>query len=287
MYPTATESARGVGEEVMKRPSRTPKPEPAQSEPTPEPTPLAGPADLAAFDIPDFETPDARDLWLTLGRGHVTPSGETDLAALTTRLRALGAGALAIAATLDARDAPDLRSRAEELLGRAGDSLLVHDARRAVHLKARLLDAMSVESRLREASDAIARIKLILVESGIAASADFSDEAKTTVERALAELTRREKEAGTAEPVLPPAWRTYVEPPARLRTLLQESPARTARIFVGRELGLSVTELREHEKTLAVARSAGWAPDAGGRLVVDPVPTGRPRGRSGPRPSGG
>jgi hypothetical protein len=123
----------------MKRPSRTPKPEPAQS----EPTPLAEPADLAAFGIPNFETPDARDLWRTLGRGHVTPSGETDLAALTTRLRALGAGALAIAATLDAWDAPDLCSRAEELLARAGDSLLVHDARRAVHLKARHLDAMS------------------------------------------------------------------------------------------------------------------------------------------------
>ncbi len=116
---------------------------------------------------------------------------------------------------------------------------------------------------------------------------DFGDEAETTVERALAELTRREKKARTAGPALPPAWRTYVEPPARLRTLLQESPARTARIFVGRELGLSVTELREIEKTLAVARSAGWAPDAGGRLVVDPVPPGRPRGRSGPRPSGG
>ncbi len=280
----------------MKRPSRTLPAEPANAS---EPTPLAELADLAAFDIPSFETPDARDLWLTLGRGHVTPSGETDLAALTTRLRALGAGVLAIAATLEARDAPDLRSRAEELLGRAGDSLLVHDARRAVHLEARLLDAMSVESRLREASDAIARIKLILADSGIAASADFSDEAKTTIERALAVLTRREKkartagparrekEARTAGPALPPNWRTNVEPAARLRTLLQESPARTARIFIWRGLNLSVTDLRELEKTLAVARSAGWAPDAGGRLVVDPVPTGRPRGRSGPRPSGG
>ena len=210
-------------------------------------------------------------------RGHVTAIGETDLPALTTRLRALSAGALAVAATLESRPAPDLIARAAELLDRAADSLLVHDARRAVQLKASLLAAMGAESRLREAGDAIARIKQILGESRIA-TADFSKDPQATLERASAELTRREAEAGTAEPALPLDWRTYVDPPARLRTLLQESPARTARVFVGRELGLTVTALRELERTLAMARESVWAPDVGSRLVVNPLPTGRPRG---------
>ncbi len=246
----------------------------------PEAPGLARRVDLLEFDIPEFETPDMGELWRTLGRGH-SENGVVDRVALTTRLRALGAGALALAAVLETRKAPVLTGRAEELVNLAADSLLVHDARRAVTLREQFVPAFAAESRVREVEAVIRWIKNALVEPGIATAADFTNDPKATFERAVGALAGLEAQKDTGAPALPPKWRDYVEPAARLRLLLRESPSRLARDLVGRELGMSATTLREFERTVAAAREAGWSPDQGGRLVVDPLPTGRPRGRRG------
>jgi hypothetical protein len=246
----------------------------------PEAAGLAHHIDLLEFDIPEFETPDMGELWRTLGRGH-SENGVVDRVALTTRLRALGAGALALAAVLEATNAPVLTGRAEELVNLAADSLLVHDARRAATLREELLLALGAESRIREVQATITRIKNALVEPGIATAADFSKDSKATFERAIGALADLEAKKDTGAAALPPKWRDYVEPAARLRLLLRESPSRLARDLVGRELELSATTLRELERALAAARKAGWSPGKGARLVVDPMPTGRPRGRRG------
>lgn len=252
------------------------------SEPPPR---LAVPSDLAGIDVPEVDLVDPDPVWLTLGRSHRTAGGETDLPAVVTRLRALGCAALHSARALEVaagqgRPTADLLGRAADLLDAAGDALAVHDARRAVELRAKVTmpEFLEAVARLTAATAHVTRIKAALVDQEIATARAFDKDPDGVHARALAWLEAQAAATAGTPDAFPPDWRELVVPPARLRALLGESPSRTARDHLGRELGLGATSFRELEGLLAALRALGWAPTAwGGRLVVAPALTGRRR----------